>query len=510
MSGFRDGFDTFVSLNDANIGAVGGAEYIHNIEAAIDRLSRAINDPARKIDNASIDSLKGFVAEWWHEGTYNVDAALKGVKSTAYAPDNNGLVDISLSSGKDYSSKYYKFGDQSALQQAKSNLERYKEYAAQYRSNHNGESPPTTQEQYLKDKYPNDPYYLGQGRLIPADQMSEAQECLRRAIAKEANGGRPEQVARYQQALDKLTDRLKGGDGAESIPLTEQEAKDLAKLAKEAGFDPKSWGLSTEELVSFDYIMNQAFKAGLTAAAISVVLKIAPEVCGIVARLIKNGEVGAEDFKRLGFAALQGGVDGFVRGTVAGAITAACKAGMLETTLKGVNPSIIGAVTAITMNTIQNACMLSFGKMTKSEFAEKCTHDFFVAGASVGLGVVGSIVGGSFSFGGAAVLGYMVGSFVGSVVGEFAYRGVYSCVLSFCVDSGCTFFGIVEQNYDLPKDVLEEIGINVFEYEKFSAKQFSPQKFEPKRFESRSFNPVEIGVSFLRRGVVGVNCIGYV
>jgi hypothetical protein len=367
-----------------------------------------------------------------------------------------------------------------------------------------------TQEQYIKDKFPNDPYYLGQGRLIPADQMNEAQECLRRAIAKEANGGRPEQVARYQEALDKLTDRLKGGDGAESIPLTEQEAKDLAKLAKEAGFDPKTWGISTEELVSFDYIMNQAFKAGLTAAMVSVVLKIAPEVCGIISRLIKNGEVKAEDFKRLGFAALQGGAEGLVRGTVAGAITAACKAGLLGSALKGVNPTIIGAVTAITMNTIQNACMLSFGKMTKSEFAEKCTHDFFVAGTSVGLGVVGGIVGGYFSFGGAAVLGYMVGSFVGSVVGEFVYRGIYSCALSFCVDSGCTFFGIVEQDYTLPKDVLEEIGVGVFEYEKFYAKQFEPRKFEVKRLEPKRFKPIEIGTSFLRRGVIGVNCIGYV
>jgi len=256
--------------------------------------------------------------------------------------------------------------------------------------------------------------------------------------------------------------------------------------------------------------MNQAFKAGLTAAMISVVIKIAPEVCGIISRLIKNGEVKAEDFKRLGFAALEGGADGFVRGTVAGAITAACKAGVLGPALKGVNPSIIGAVTAITMNTIQNACMLSFGKITKNEFAEKCTHDFFVVGTSVGLGVIGSVIGGSFSFGGAAVLGYMVGSFIGSVLGEFVYKGVYSCILSFCVDTGCTFFGLVEQDYALPEEVMKEIGVNVFEYEKFMPKRIEHKKFEPKRFEAKTVKAKNIDITFLRRGVIGVNSVGYV
>ena len=38
------------------------------------------------------------------------------------------------------------------------------------------------------------------------------------------------------------------------------------------------------------------------------------------------------------------------------------------------------------------------------------------------------------------VLGFMIGSFVGSVVGAFAYKAGYSCVISYCVDSGSTFF----------------------------------------------------------------------
>lgn len=127
MSAFRDGYENFVYLNDAKIGADAGSLYISGIETEIEKIVTAMNEPRRKIDKSDINSVKGFVAEWWHEGTFNIDAALKGVEARASAPDDNGLVDIFLTSGEKYSAKYYKSGDESAKQQAKSNLQRYKE-----------------------------------------------------------------------------------------------------------------------------------------------------------------------------------------------------------------------------------------------------------------------------------------------------------------------------------------------------------------------------------------------
>ena len=510
MSAFKDGYDNFISLNDAKLGADAGAAYVDRIGAEIENLVKALNEPTRKIDQASVDSVKGFVAEWWHEGTFNIDAALKGLKTQASAPDDNGLVDIFLTSGEKYSVKYYKHGDKSALQQAKTNRERYKEYCNQYRSKHNGENPAVTEKEYIKNNFPDAPYYLGQGRLIPADQMKDAQEWLKRQIAKEANGGRPEQVKRYQEALDKLTDRLKSSDGVESIPLTEEEAKELAKLAKEGGFDPAEWGLTTESLMEFEYIMNQAFKAGLSAALVSMVLKVAPEICGIISKLIEDGEVDVEQFKRLGFAAVSGGAEGFVRGTLAAAITTACKAGIMGETIRELNPGVIGAITAIAMNTIQNACLLAIGKINKHEFASKCAEDFIITLCSIGLGVAGAATVTALFSPAAAVFGYMIGSFVGAVIGSFVYKGIYSCVISFCVESGSTFFGLVDQNYELPTDILEEIGAKVFEYEKFKPRIFAYKSFQPKQFEYKRFEPIKIDVTFLRRGVIGVGKIGYV
>lgn len=509
MSTFKDGYDNFIRLNGAELGVDAGVVYVGRVEDEIEKLVKALNEPTRKIDKANIDSVKGFVAEWWHEGTFNIDAALKGVETRANAPDDNGLVDIFLMTGDKYSVKYYKHGDKSAAQQAKINYERYKEYCANYRRKHNGQNPSVTAEEYIKEKFPDDPYYLGQGRLIPSDQMKDAQEWLKRKIAEEANGGRPEQVKRYQETLDKLTDRLKSSDGAESVPLTEAEAKELAKITKEGGFDPAEWGLTTEELMEFEYIMNQAFKAGLSAALVSVVLKVAPEVCGIICKLIKEGEVDAEQFKHLGFAAVSGGAEGFIRGTVAAAVTTACKAGLMGETLKTLNPSIMGAITAIAMNTIQNACLLAVGKISKHDFACKCAEDLVITACSVGVGMAGAAAATALFSPAAAVFGYIVGSFVGSVIGSFVYKGVYSCVISFCIESGSTFFGLVDQNYELPKDILEKIGVKVFEYEKFEPVKFTYQSFQPKRFEYRRFEPIKIDITFLRRGVIGVGTIGY-
>lgn len=487
MSAFREGYDNFVRLNGAKLGADIGAAYVGRIEIEIEKLVNALNEPTRKIDRASVDTVKGFAAEWWHEGTFNIDAALKDVKTRASAPDDNGLVDIFLTSGDKYSVKYYKNGNKSAAQQAKTNYERYMEYCADYRRRHGGQNPTVTAEEYIKDKFPNDPYYLGQGRLVPADQMKDAQKWLKRKIAEEANGGRAEQVKRYQEALDKLSDRLKSGDGAESLPLTEAEAKELAKLAKEGGFDPAEWGLTTESLMEFEYIMNQAFKAGLSAALVSVVLKVAPEVCGIICKLIENGEVDAEQFKHLGFAAVSGSAEGFVRGTVAAAVITACKAGLLGEMLKKVNPGTLGAITAIAMNTIQNACLLAIGKMSKHDFACKCAEDLVVTVCSAGMGTAAAAAATVLFSPPAAVLGYMIGSFVGSVVGSFVYKGVYSCVISFCVESGSTFFGLVDQNYELPKDILAKIGVKVFDYEKFEPTRFAYQPFPFRRFEYQRF-----------------------
>ena len=400
-----------------------------------------------------------------------------------------------------YGLKFSKDAIKNAKDQSKSVFESYCKYKA--------DGGKQTLDEYLHnrgyqdDSVLHDPIYSGQIRIIPAKQLEVAKEWLERQITKESTS-RPEQVARYQETLDLINDRIKDNQGNESIPLTEEDAKKLAELAKKGEIDPSEWGLTTEELIQFKYILKQSFKAGLTAATISMVLRTAPEILNAIKYLIENGELDDGEFNRIGFAALTGASEGFVRGTVSAAITSSIQAGLLGATLKSIDPSVIGAVTVITMDAIKNSYMVATGKMSRYEMTNELIRDMFVSTCSlVAGGITQSIIE-------IPVLGFMLGSFTGSMVGSFAYSAGYEKAISFCVDTGFTMFGLVKQDYRLPKDVLEEIGIHVFEYEKFEYKRFEPKRFQYKRFNYKRFEPARINMTFLRRGVIGVNQIGYI
>ena len=262
--------------------------------------------------------------------------------------------------------------------------------------------------------------------------------------------------------------------------------------------------LTTEELIKYDYIIQQAFKAGLTAATISVVLKVAPEIIKAIDYLMKNGEINAEQFKKIGFAAVSGGAEGFIRGSVSAAITASCKAGLLGEALKSVDPTIVGTVTVLTMNVIKNAFQVALGKKTRTQLSGELVRDMYISACS--------LIGGGISqaFIEVPVLGYMIGSFVGSIIGSFTYNIGYKAVVSFCVDSGFTMFGLVEQDYTLPKEIIEQMGIETFEYESFQYDTFEPEGFSFETFETDTFEPDTLDITFLRRGVIGVSKVGYV
>lgn len=155
--------------------------------------------------------------------------------------------------------------------------------------------------------------------------------------------------------------------------------------------------------------MKQALKAGLNAATISIVLRTAPEIINAIKYLIENGEVDEEQFKKIGFAALKGGSEGFVRGTVSAAITTACKSGVLGAALKSVDPTVIGAVTVLVMDTVKNSYKVATGKMTRYEMSNELMRTMFTTTCSLALGAT------SQAFIEVPVVGYMIGSFASDV-----------------------------------------------------------------------------------------------
>ena len=472
MVGFEEGYTYFEKNASAYVASTMSDSYVASVNDEIEKLVNDLNSFENFKTSSNV--LKGDVAEFWHTGTYNIDSALKGSSNRAFVDRSHDFAstDISTNYGDKYGLKYYSDGQASAKAQAVSVFQRFKEYQS-----HGGTD---SMDDFLRSRgydnaesVLNDPIYSGQIRIIPRDQLEEATQYLERMIKTEA-ARRPEQVYRYQETLNMLKDRLSDDKGAESIPLSKKEAEVLAKLAKQGKINADDLGLTTEELIkAIDY-------------------------------LIKNGEINAVQFKKIGFAAVSGGAEGFIRGSVSAALTASCKAGLLGETLKSVDPTIVGTVTVLTINVIKNAFQVALGNKSTSQLTGELVRDMYISTCS--------LIGGGISqaFIEVPVLGYMIGSFVGSIIGSFTYNVGHKAIVSFCVDSGFTMFGLVEQDYTLPKEVIEQMGIETFDYETFHYDTFEPESFSFDSFETDTFEPDTLDVTFLRRGVIGVSKVGYV
>lgn len=501
MEGFREGYQFFARNAGTATAAFAGKGYVDSVIEEINRLAKDLN--GMEGFATEVSKLKGDAAEFWHGGTFNIDAAVKGSKNRVVVDRSHDFAspDIVAASGEKFGLKYYKDGAASAKQQAKSIFERYKEYQATGGADSLEDF--LAKRGYSENAILSDPIYSGQTRIIPADQMQEAIAYLERKIAKEAVV-RPEQAERYRETLVLLRDKIEDAKGNQSIQLTEKDARKLAELAKKGEFDPAAWGLTTEELIKYQYVLQQAFQAGLSAATISIVLKVAPEIVKAIQYLIVNGELDEKQFQKIGFAALSGGAEGFVRGSVAAAITTACKAGVWGAALKNLNPSVVGAITVIAMDTIKNSFAVATNKMTRRELADELVREMYISACSL---LVGGLVQGAMVE--LPVVGFMLGSFIGSMLGSFTYSAGYNAAISFCVDTGFTMFGLVDQDYRLPEDVMRQIGLPVFDYDKFEYPTFSYHTFEVPKFEHQTFAPPSIDIIFLRRGVIGVRRIGY-
>lgn len=301
--------------------------------------------------------------------------------------------------------------------------------------------------------------------------------------------------------------KIEDSEGTESIPLSTGDAKKIAELSKQGLVteeELKKLGVSTEDIIKFEYILKESFKAGLTALQITLILKLAPEIYKAINYLIDNGKIDINQLKKLGIEALQAGSEAFLRGSIAATITGACKAGLWGETLKSISPSIIGTLTVFTLDIIKNSFKVAQGKMSRQELANEMTKEMFILSCSLGVGFL------SQTFINIPIFSFMIGNFVGSILGAFVYDKVYNIALSFCIDTGFTMFGLVEQNYKLPEHILKEMDFKVFEYEKFKFQKFQYPKFEYKKFEYEKFKYEPFQTTILRRGVIGISKIGYI
>ena len=81
--------------------------------------------------------------------------------------------------------------------------------------------------------------------------------------------------------------------------------------------------------------------------------------------------------------------------------------------------------------------------------------------------------------------------------------------ISFCINTGFTCFGLAEQNYELPEAVLKEMGVETVPVNRAKVDTAAVDRTQPTTNIKRSAYET-INITVLRRGIIGVNKIGYV
>lgn len=447
---------------------------IQEINTAIDELARNINEHPHL--NLEVEQFKGYVAE----ELFLVDALKKGSKHMAFTLQDNGYgsVDIGTNFGKSYSLKYSNLAEKAENYQA------------------------------ILNKETHLPKYQGQERLIAPEQVDEAKVWTSRRAIKDMYT-RPDVSASHKDTGDHLVGVVSDGEGVQSQELSIREAKAISKEAKNGGFDPEKHGISKEVYlaeVRVDYL-NQAVKAGLTAATITAITQLVPELYKAIDYLIKHGKITLNQLKRTGCKVISTSGEAFLRGSIAYGVEMAIQEGLFGEGLKAVNPSVVGVAVTVILGTIKDSLLVAAGKMTSREMGIQFVDTLVVSsGYLVSMKIGGVITQALFPE--LPGIGFAIGSLLGCSV-AVVYNIGKKKLISFCVDTGFTCFGLVEQNYKLSDEVLKELGIDTVKIGKAKVRRTEIKRTEATTNVGRtSYETVNMIV--LRRGVIGVNKIGYV
>lgn len=477
----QQGWEFATSIMGADIAANMGMEYVSAVEAAIKQLEDNINN--HQYRNLGINQLQGYMLEEWGAGTFNVDAvaADSSFRAEVLHSTAKDSVDVMIKQGDAnvgaYSAKSYADGAKSAIEQARMN-------------------PDTRQASYHD-----------QGRLVPSDRLSDAQaEAHRQALRNQSS--RPEVSEAYSETESRLTDRISTDDGTKSRTATRKDLEQIAKESKQQEFRAEDHGVTAQSAIQTEYLLKQALKAGYTAAAVSVAFQLAPEIYKAIDYLIKHGELDIQQIKRMGTKGISAGAEGFLRGSVASSLKIMCDAGVLGEMFKGINPTLLGTVVALVMQTVKNSILVAAGKMSTQQMGAAFVDTVVISGGYIAGAHIGGIIGQALGFE-LPVVGYLLGSLVGTSFCVMYNIGKKK-LISFCVDTGFTCFGLVEQNYELPESVLNELGVETIPIPRTEVERIDVPRTQVAGTGIQQADYETIDITVLRRGVIGVNKIGYV
>lgn len=181
--------------------------------------------------------------------------------------------------------------------------------------------------------------------------------------------------------------------------------------------------------------------------------------------------------------------------------------GLFGEALKNANPTLVGVVVTVVLGTIKDSIMVAAGKMSATEMGMKFVDTLVVSSGYMVSMKVGGLITQTLcpQLPG---IGYAIGSLLGCSL-AVVYNIGKNKFISFCVNTGFTCFGLVEQNYELPEEVLKEMGVETVQIKRAKVGTAPVAHMQPMANVNRtSYETIDITV--VRRGVIGVNKIGYV
>lgn len=452
------------------------------------------------------DPLGGYVAESRISGTFNINAAIKNSSFHTHVgiSERHDLAspDIISNWNEDFGLKFMKNAQSSANAQATSFFQRYCEYAK--------DNPNVSVSDYLEIKgLPDDTpifdsIYSGQTRIIPADQLKAAKEYLKWKIAKEAEN-RPDQVGRYQDVLENLQSVIKAPDGTQSVELTKEQSRELARLARERKYRAYADQFCSDDILKWNDYINRGLKAGATAAVITFSIKMLPVIKKMISELIEQGEIDCDTLKASGLDAIPATTESFLRGGVAAVLTLGYETGKFGDIFKLIKPeqvpSIIGALTVVTFSIIKDAYSLATHKITPQEFMLNTQQTFFITACAVGTGIWVQTLFPLMPF------AYFLGNIVGTVVGSLTFKVIDNIFVALCVENGYTFFGLVKQDYTLPEEVLKELNID---WQQVDSLSIDTTRIDECEIDCINIDECDADyIKMMSRGVFKIHHIGY-
>ena len=180
--------------------------------------------------------------------------------------------------------------------------------------------------------------------------------------------------------------------------------------------------------------------------------------------------------------------------------------GLLGDAVKNISPSVVGVAVTVILGTVKDSLLVASGRMKSEEMGMHFVETIVASsGYLAGMKIGGAIAQALFPQ--IPGIGYAIGSLLGCSV-AVVYNVGKRKLISFCVETGFACFGLVEQNYELPESVLHEMGVHTIPTARAEISRTDIDSVgidtEIQKTEYETIN-----ITILRRGIIGVNKIGY-